>query len=1187
MNSAAAPLQPSEFESSPAAHFLTAYPVPAFVLDFEDARILAANEEFLALTGYTRSDLVGRTPLEARLWLDAADFQTCAATFARDGRVRDWKLSFRTAAGETKQALHSGGLAEVAGKRCIIATWTDISALARCEQQLEVAEDRFRLVFQNSNLAKAIQTLDDCRFVEVNRRFVELAGLSEKDLVAQRPDVLGIWAGPASFAEFLERVHRQGSVEGWETEFRTANLPPRQVLLSGVVAEFHGRKYLYTTSQDITDRKAAEQRLRESEKKFRRVFTQSNLSISIQKLSDGRYLDVNDAFHELTGFSPEEAIGKSPADLGLIVDQARVDQFSDVLRRIGAVKDWPATTRHKNGSVSNVLISATTIKLGEEPCAIILTRDVTQSVRAMRELTLKASQQATVVALGRRFLTESSIPVLLNDTARVVAETLKVPYCSVLECHNDGVAAHPAASYGAFLDHDAESLAELQLLVRSQSESVMRAGLPVVHEDLVQKPDLAGPSTPVRAYAGVLIGAPSRPYGVLSVCSDLARQFSADDLNFLAAISNSAAEAIERSRAEDDLRGREIYYRSLIENSSDVIDVLDIQGNILFEAGATHLFGLNPSEVTGTHMTDWAHPDDVAAVNQAFQACFRSPETVRRIECRFKRADGSWADCEVVGRTMSGGDGNPVLVTSTRDITERKRADEERGLLASIVDSSYDAVYSVDLTGKVTSWNPGAERLFGYVADEIVGIDFGVAIPPNHREQARDALAQVARGLGQNFESERVRKDGSIAEVAITIFPIRDSNGVIVRAGVIARDVTDRNKAVRDLADARDQALESSRLKTAFLSNMSHEIRTPLNVIMGFGEIIAGHMAAVGDRSKDEEIEAIRRNGRRLMDTIQGILDFSKIEVGAFELHPKPIRLSGMVASQVRDLNVLAARKGLVLSARIDQAPSVWFDEYCLAGALTNLIQNAIKFTDSGEVCVRLYRDTAGFPCIDISDTGIGIRSAYMNRLFEPFTQASSGYTRRFEGSGLGLALTRKYLEMNGASLSVSSQAGKGSRFTVTFSRESDTGIPVDDLGQALAAQPEKRASTPAPFASIMLVEDDPDTVRYMTSILSKRYRVLTAASGDEIRKELASGCPDLILMDLTLRGDEDGLMVTRDLKKHAEWKHVPIIAVTAYARTEDREAALAAGCDDYLTKPVLEAALIQKIQGLLSNVES
>jgi CheY-like chemotaxis protein/nitrogen-specific signal transduction histidine kinase len=404
----------------------------------------------------------------------------------------------------------------------------------------------------------------------------------------------------------------------------------------------------------------------------------------------------------------------------------------------------------------------------------------------------------------------------------------------------------------------------------------------------------------------------------------------------------------------------------------------------------------------------------------------------------------------------------------------------------------------------------------------------------------------------------------------------------VVRAGVIARDVTERNKALRDVARARDQALDASRLKSAFLSNMSHEIRTPLNVIMGFGEIIAGHLAGMGDRSKDEEIEAIRRNGRRLMDTIQGILDFSKMEVGAFELNPKPIRLSGMVARQVRDLNVLAARKGLVLSARIDGAASVWFDEYCLAGALTNLIQNAIKFTDSGEVRVRLYRDASGFPCLDISDTGIGIRQEYMSRLFEPFMQASSGYTRRFEGSGLGLALTSKYLEMNGARLSASSQPGKGSRFTITFSRESDTGIHVEDIGEDAATQPEPRATAPPPPACIMLVEDDPDTVRYMTSILSKHYRVLTVDSADGVRKGLASTRPDLILMDLTLKGDEDGLMVTRDLKTHQEWKDIPVIAVTAYARAEDRDAALAAGCYDHLSKPVSGTVLIEKIASTL-----
>ncbi len=461
-----------------------------------------------------------------------------------------------------------------------------------------------------------------------------------------------------------------------------------------------------------------------------------------------------------------------------------------------------------------------------------------------------------------------------------------------------------------------------------------------------------------------------------------------------------------------------------------------------------------------------------------------------------------------------------------------------------------------------------------------------MAVPPRHAGQAREALAQAALGQGRHFETERIRKDGSIAEVAITIFPIRDSSGAVVRAGVISRDVTERNRVLRDLARARDEALESARLKSAFLSNMSHEIRTPLNVIIGFSEVIAAHLAGLGDTSHNEEIEAIRRNSRRLIDTIQGILDFSKIEVGAFNINPKPIRLPRLIGSQVRDLSILASRKGLHLTCRIEEPVAVWFDEYCLSNALTNLIQNAIKFTDTGEVEVRLGRGAEGRARIEIRDTGIGIRPDFLGKLFEPFTQASSGYSRRFEGSGLGLALTRKYLEMNGARLEVASEAGKGSVFSIAFSADCEIEAEDDDQADSVRAIRPGFRKRAARLARVILVEDDPDTVKYMTGMLSRHYRVTAAASGEELRAQLESGAgADMILMDLALKDGEDGLTVTRGIREDPRWKRIPIVAVTAYAREEDREAAVAAGCDDYLSKPVSEATLVGKIDSLLAGV--
>ncbi len=250
----------------------------------------------------------------------------------------------------------------------------------------------------------------------------------------------------------------------------------------------------------------------------------------------------------------------------------------------------------------------------------------------------------------------------------------------------------------------------------------------------------------------------------------------------------------------------------------------------------------------------------------------------------------------------------------------------------------------------------------------------------------------------------------------------------------IARDITDEHRRTEELRDARDKALEASRLKSSFLANVSHEIRTPLNIILGYGSLVAAYLEERHDPSQSAMLEGIRRAGRRLRDTINSILDISKIESGAFEVRPERVKLAPLIERQLEDFRSLARTKDLSLSCDIEVGDAaVTFDPYCLENALTNLLANAVKFTERGEVRVRLARDDRGCLALSVCDTGIGIDPIFAARLGEVFAQEDSGPGRRFEGSGLGIALTKSYLELNGARLTVESTKGKGSRFTIHF----------------------------------------------------------------------------------------------------------------------------------------------------------
>ncbi len=241
-----------------------------------------------------------------------------------------------------------------------------------------------------------------------------------------------------------------------------------------------------------------------------------------------------------------------------------------------------------------------------------------------------------------------------------------------------------------------------------------------------------------------------------------------------------------------------------------------------------------------------------------------------------------------------------------------------------------------------------------------------------------------------------------------------------------------------ELKLARDNALQASRVKSEFLANMSHEIRTPLNVVLGYTDVLADEIDAHDNQDMKEHLDAIRRAGRRLNRTIQGFSIFSKIEARAFELRPQSVKLGALLERHMEELKILAEQKNLRLRCLIDDPEAtILFDEYCLSGALTNLLQNAVKFTEQGSVTARLYRGPDRNLKLAVTDTGIGIETSYLARIFEPFSQEESGYTRRFEGNGLGLALTRSYLQLNGANISVQSRKGQGSRPSSSASRRS------------------------------------------------------------------------------------------------------------------------------------------------------
>jgi two-component system, sensor histidine kinase and response regulator len=337
--------------------------------------------------------------------------------------------------------------------------------------------------------------------------------------------------------------------------------------------------------------------------------------------------------------------------------------------------------------------------------------------------------------------------------------------------------------------------------------------------------------------------------------------------------------------------------------------------------------------------------------------------------------------------------------------------------------------------GKIVDVNSAFSRIYGRSREQaLVGDPLELVLFVNPEDYRRFQREVRERGAVSNFEADLRAGDGRIVPTLLSSVMV--DLGVGVRVVSILRDISERRAADLALANARDSALESTRLKSAFLANTSHEIRTPLNVILGYTDLLAEHLSDIDDHTQDAYLEALGRAGRRLLKTIQQILDYSRLEAGALALNPSAIALVPFIEDQANDLKVLAAEKGIELRLAIAEPDvTVRFDEYCLQSALSNLLDNAIKFTDRGEIVLGLERDSTGTLKLEVRDTGVGIDDDYMPRLFEPFSQEQTGHSRRFEGAGLGLAFARKCVELGGARISAGSRKGEGSTFSIAFPR--------------------------------------------------------------------------------------------------------------------------------------------------------
>jgi PAS domain S-box-containing protein len=496
-------------------------------------------------------------------------------------------------------------------------------------------------------------------------------------------------------------------------------------------------------------------------------------------------------------------------------------------------------------------------------------------------------------------------------------------------------------------------------------------------------------------------------------------------------------EVTERRRLTEELQASEAKFRTLVEQLPAAVYLLAGAGKGCTTYASPYLevmTGYPPNEVLDAdRWLAYLHPDDrdrAAAVDA------RSTATGEafRLDYRFLRKDGAvvWVRNECV--PLRDATGSIVAWQGVMmDITDRVEAGEVRGRLAALVESAEDAIFGSTLDGTITSWNRGAEKLYGYRAEEILGQSYAVLLPDDLDEPLReDRVATVQAGAAiEPFETVRRRRDGSTVEVAISLSPVRDREGAVIGLSSITRDVTERKRTEAALASALADAKAANSAKSYFLAMMSHELRTPLQAVLGYAEFLLTEPHATLTVEQRADLGYIQQGGQRMLTLINQLLDLSKIEAGRLELDQQMVELSAVVEQVRQDVAPQAMQKGLALRIDLpDEMPAVLGDRERLRQVVLNLVGNAVKFTEEGMVSVTV-RSTPRAVAIEVRDTGCGIAPEALPHIFEAFRQVDSRLSRQHGGAGLGLAIAQKLAELMGGQITVESILGAGSTFAL------------------------------------------------------------------------------------------------------------------------------------------------------------
>ena len=711
----------------------------------------------------------------------------------------------------------------------------------------------------------------------------------------------------------------------------------------------------------------------------------------------------------------------------------------------------------------------------------------------------------------------------------------------------------------------------------------------------------------IRFYLGVPLITPDQyALGTLCVIDHEPKQLNSQQIKQLEMLSNLVVSQLELRLAAQASR----LLVSVVESSNDAIVTNTFDGNITsWNPAAERMFGYSADEVLGKSISMMI-PSDRAQEEEVFVDHLKRGERMEHFESIRLHKDGSPRDVSFTVSPVIDASGEVVGASKiVRDITTVKQSQTQlRNITNALNNTAMVAI--TDIHGSIIFANDKFCEISQYSRAELIGQNHRMISSGYH---PRDFFVNMWKTIASDKiwqgEIKNRAKDDSFYWVNITIMPFIDERGEFYQYIAISQDIT-------DLKNNQVQLLRALRLKDEFLANMSHELRTPLNAILGMSESLQEQVLGTINKRQSEAISTIERGGEHLLALINDILELSKISSGKLELELEQVAIEQLCKSSLVFVKQQAFKKQIQVNANLPpDLGEMRLDQRRMRQVLINLLTNAVKFTPTGgKITLDVYYEAlevdfgdrpehqdSRYICFAITDTGIGISPEDQEKLFQPFVQVDSKLNRKYEGTGLGLALVKQIVELHGGNVSLRSELNHGSCFTVSLpynfsalhTQEISPTHPsvVSEPNQQIHMtenSPEQQVAsefydsrvTNSPL--ILLAEDNEANIMTISSYLeAKAYRVIIAKNGVEAIAIAKEQSPDLILMDIQMP-EMDGLEAIAQIRLDPSLIEIPIIALTALAMEGDLDRCLAAGANEYISKPIKLKQLALLIQELL-----